>query len=228
MRLRKWEELPEFMRCDEVKKYYDILSKKKGSLFLKRLFDVVFAIILFVILAIPMLIIAIMIKADSEGPVFYRQERVTSYGKTFRIHKFRTMVNNADKIGTHVTVGNDARITKVGAKIRDLRIDEIPQLIDVISGNMSFVGTRPEAKKFVECYKSVYFATLLMPAGVTSKASIVYKDEARLLEGVSEPDKVYVEDVLPNKMKVNLEEIYRFSLSNDFKTMTETIKAVIN
>ena len=140
MRLRKWEELPEFMQCDEVKKYYDILSQKKGSLFFKRVFDLVFAIILFGILAIPMLIIAIMIKADSEGPVFYRQERVTTYGKTFRIHKFRTMVNNADKIGTHVTVGNDARITKVGAKIRDLRIDEIPQLIDVICGNMSFVG----------------------------------------------------------------------------------------
>ena len=226
MRLRKWEELPEFMRCDEVKKYYDILSKKKGSLFLKRLFDVVFAIILFVILAIPMLIIAIMIKADSEGPVFYRQERVTSYGKTFRIHKFRTMVNNADKIGTHVTVGNDARITKVGAKIRDLRIDEIPQLIDVISGNMSFVGTRPEAVKYVEKYTNEMYATLLLPAGITSEASIKFKDEAGLLEETNDVDKTYVNIVLPQKMKYNLQTVREFSLSGEFKTMIETVSAV--
>ncbi|MBE6119196.1 MAG: sugar transferase [Erysipelotrichaceae bacterium] len=227
MRLRKWEELPEFMQCDEVKKYYDILSQKKGSLFFKRVFDLVFAIILFGILAIPMLIIAIMIKADSEGPVFYRQERVTTYGKTFRIHKFRTMVNNADKIGTHVTVGNDARITKVGAKIRDLRIDEIPQLIDVICGNMSFVGTRPEAVKYVEKYTNEMYATLLLPAGITSETSIKFKDEAELLEEAEDVDKTYVEIVLPQKMKYNLQTVREFSLYGELKTMISTVSAVI-
>ena len=141
MILKKWNDLPEFMRCDEVKEYYDILSHKKGSLVLKRIFDIVLGIILLVLLAIPMLIIAMMVKIDSKGPIFYRQERVTKYGKTFRIHKFRTMVNNADKIGTAVTVGGDSRITKVGAKIRDYRLDELPQLFDVISGDSGIIGT---------------------------------------------------------------------------------------
>lgn len=141
MGLKKWNDLPEFMKCDEVKEYYEILSHKKGSLVLKRIFDIAVGIILLVLLAIPMLIIAMMVKIDSKGPIFYRQERVTKYGKTFRIHKFRTMVNNADKIGTAVTVGGDSRITKVGAKIRDYRLDELPQLFDVISGDSGIIGT---------------------------------------------------------------------------------------
>ncbi len=227
MRLRKWEKLPEYMRCDAVKEYYDILRKKQASLILKRVFDVVFAIILFIILAIPMLIIAIMIKMDSEGPVFYRQERVTTYGKKFRIHKFRTMVSNADKIGSAVTVGNDARITKVGAKIRDLRIDEIPQLIDVISGNMSFVGTRPEAVKYVEKYSDEMYATLLLPAGITSEASIRYKDEAKLLDAADDVDKEYVENVLPEKMRYNLKSIKEFSFAGEIATMFRTVFAVL-
>ena len=152
MRLWNWEDLPAFMQCDEVKEYYDILAKKKGALGLKRVFDVIIATIMLVILAIPMLIISIMIKVDSLGPVFYRQERVTAYGKKFRIHKFRTMINNADKMGSAVTAGEDTRITKIGSKIRNLRIDEIPQLIDVLAGNMSFVGTRPEVPKYVKQY----------------------------------------------------------------------------
>lgn len=141
MILKKWDDLPKFMKCDEVKVYYDILSRKKGSLFLKRIFDIVVGGILLILLAIPMLIIAVMIKMDSKGPVFYRQERVTRYGKKFRIHKFRTMVNNADKIGSAVTVGGDSRITKVGAKIRDYRLDELPQVFDVLSGDSGIIGT---------------------------------------------------------------------------------------
>ena len=162
--LKDWDELPDFMRVPEVKPYYDVLKKKQFSLLLKRIFDFVTALLLLLVLAIPMAIIAIWIKRDSEGPVFYRQERVTTYGKHFRIHKFRTMVNNADKIGTAVTVSRDARITKVGQKLRDLRLDELPQVFDVLEGAMSFVGTRPEAVKYVEQYQPEFNATLLLPA----------------------------------------------------------------
>lgn len=226
MRLRKWEDLPAFMQCEEVRKYYDILAKKKGALGLKRVFDFVVAVIMLIILAIPMLIIAAMIKVDSPGPVFYRQERVTTYGKRFRIHKFRTMVNNADKIGSAVTVGGDARITKVGNRLRNLRIDEIPQLIDVLTGNMSFVGTRPEATKYVEKYTNEMNATLLLPAGITSEASIRYKDEAELLDAADDVDRVYVEDVLPGKMRYNLQSIREFSFLGEVATMFRTFFAI--
>ena len=195
--MKKWKELPEFMRTDEVKEYYDILQTKKVSLTLKRIFDIIVALILLIILFIPMIIIAIIIKMDSEGPVFYRQERITRYGKKFKIHKFRTMVSNADKIGTAVTTNNDARITKIGSKLRNLRLDEVPQLIDVLQGNMSFVGTRPEATKYVERYSNEMNATLLMPAGITSEASIRYKDEAKLLEKAEYADFLYMLDILP-------------------------------
>ncbi len=227
MRLRKWEDLPAFMQCEEVREYYDILAKKKGALGLKRGFDVVVAVIMLIIMAIPMLIIAIMIKLDSPGPVFYRQERVTTYGKRFHIHKFRTMVNNADKIGSSVTVGGDTRITKVGNRLRNLRIDEIPQLIDVLTGNMSFVGTRPEATKYVKQYSKEMNATLLLPAGITSEASIRYKDEAELLNAADDVDRVYVQEVLPGKMKYNLQSIRHFSFLGEIATMFRTVFAVL-
>lgn len=226
MLLKKWEDLPLYMKCDEVRTYYDILSKRKISLVLKRFFDVVVASIMLIILAIPMAVIAVMIKFDSHGPVFYRQERVTTYGKHFRIHKFRTMVSNADKMGTAVTVGNDSRITRVGAKLRGLRLDELPQVLDVLSGNMSFVGTRPEAVKYVEKYKPEYFATLLLPAGITSEASIRYKDEAELLDKAEDVDKAYVEKVLPEKMKYNLNSIRKFNVGTEIVTMVRTVVAV--
>ena len=225
--LRQWDELPDFMRVPEVKPYWEMLHKKRGQLILKRVFDVGLAIILLVILAIPMIIIAILIKLDSKGAVFYRQERVTTYGKHFRIHKFRTMVSDADKIGTAVTVGNDSRITKVGAKLRHLRLDEFPQLFDVISGNMSFVGTRPEAVKYVNKYKSEYNATLLMPAGITSEAAIRYKDEEKILNGVESVDQVYMEQVVPEKMKWNLKSIREFSFFDEILTMFRTLFAVL-
>lgn len=227
MALAKWDKLPAEMRCDEVRKYYDILAKRRGQLALKRGFDLAVALILFVILAIPMAVIAIMIKLDSTGPVLYRQERVTTNGKHFRIHKFRTMVSNADKIGSAVTVGNDSRITRVGAKLRSLRLDELPQLFDVLNGDMSFVGTRPEAVKYVEKYKPEYMATLLMPAGITSEASIRYKDEDKLLNAADDVDKVYIEDVLPAKMKWNLESVQEFNFFRDMLTMPRTIFAVL-
>lgn len=225
--LRKWEDLPAFMQTPEVRPYWEILDKKRGQLALKRAFDVTAGVILLALLCPPMAVIAVMIKKDSDGPVFYRQERVTAYGRYFRIHKFRTMVSNADKIGTAVTVGNDNRITKVGAKLRGHRLDELPQVIDVIKGDMSFVGTRPEAIKYVEQYKPEYNATLLMPAGITSEASIKYKDEDKLLNAAEDVDRVYVEEVLPGKMKWNLESIKQFSFTADILTMFRTVAAVL-
>ena len=226
--LKKWEDLPAEMRCPAVREYYDILMTRRGGIFAKRLFDIVVGFVVFLILCIPMLIIAIMIKLDSEGPVFYRQERVTTNGKRFRIHKFRTMVANADKIGTAVTVGGDARITKVGAKLRDHRLDEFPQVFDVLSGNMSFVGTRPEAVKYVEKYTDEMKATLLLPAGITSEASIRYKDEAQLLDAAANVDDVYMNEVLPEKMKYNLESIqflgrYRHDVSHGCRSCGQRV-----
>jgi lipopolysaccharide/colanic/teichoic acid biosynthesis glycosyltransferase len=225
--LRNWDDLPDFMKVQEVRPYYDALNHKRGQLILKRVFDFTAASALTVVLAIPMGMIAAMIKRDSEGPVFYRQERVTTYGKHFKIHKFRTMVSNADKIGSAVTVGNDSRITKVGAKLRHLRLDELPQLFDVLEGSMSFVGTRPEAVKYVEEYRPEYYATLLMPAGITSEASIRYKDEDRLLSEADDVDRVYMDRILPGKMKWNLESVRDFHITGELKTMIRTVLAVL-
>lgn len=227
MLICKWEKLPPEMQTDEVRKYYDILRKKNFSLFWKRVFDIFVSALMLIVLSPLFLILAIAIKIDSKGPVFYRQERVTQYGKHFKIHKFRTMVSNADKIGTAVTVDNDCRVTRVGRKLRGVRLDELPQLLDILNGNMSFVGTRPEVPKYVEQYSPKMTATLLLPAGVTSLASIYYKDEAELLSGAEDTDKVYIEKILPAKMYYNLKAIENFGFWRDIKTMFMTVFAVL-
>ncbi|RGU93407.1 sugar transferase [Clostridium sp. AF15-17LB] len=224
----KWEELPPFMQVDEVKDYYDIISCHKVSLLLKRIFDVIAAGILLAVLSPLLLIISILIKLDSRGPVMFRQVRVTSYGRHFKIFKFRTMVQDADKKGTQVTTKGDARVTKVGHVLRKYRLDELPQLLNVLLGDMSFVGTRPEVVKYVEHYSNEMLATLLMPAGITSLTSIVYKDEEKLLESVDDADKTYIEQILPEKMKYNLMALKEFSFVQDIKTMFRTVSAVIN
>ncbi|MCR5182797.1 MAG: sugar transferase [Clostridia bacterium] len=211
------------MRTDAVRPYYDVLAKHRGSLVVKRAFDIVAGCVTFVVLAIPMGVIAVMIKADSEGPVFYRQERVTAYGGKFRIHKFRTMVNNADRLGSAVTVSGDSRITRVGARLRDHRLDEFPQVLDVLTGDMSFVGTRPEAVKYVERYTPEMMATLLLPAGITSEASVEFKDEAELLESAENADETYLRDILPRKMDINLRTVREFSLGREFRTLLGTV-----
>ena len=226
MMMRSWENIPEELKTKECRKYYDILRKKRISLIFKRLFDVFVALILLIILSPVFLVLAIAIKIDSKGPVFYRQVRVTQYGKQFRIHKFRSMVNDADK-GSQITVGNDSRITRVGSFIRKCRLDEICQLIDVLEGNMTFVGTRPEVPKYVEQYSAEMMATLLLPAGITSEASIYYKDEARLLDGVEDTDGIYVEKILPEKMRYNLKSIKKFGFWRDIKIMFMTVFAVL-
>ena len=226
MKIIEWEKLPCEMQTDEVRKYYDLLKRRKAALFFKRAFDLVASLIALVLLSPVFLILAIAIKLDSPGPVFYRQIRITQYGKQFRIHKVRTMVQNADK-GSQVTVNNDSRITRVGKLIRKCRLDEIAQLLDVISGNLTLVGVRPESPKYVAEYTSEMQATLLLPAGVTSLASIYYKDEAEMLDGVEDPDKVYVEKILPAKMHYNLRGIEKFSFFGDIKIMFMTVLAVL-
>ncbi|MBR6743027.1 MAG: sugar transferase [Clostridia bacterium] len=227
MILEKWENLPEQLKTEEVRPYYEVLSKKRTSLFFKRVFDIFCSGIMLVVLSPVFLILAIAIKLESEGPVFYRQTRITQYGKEFKIFKFRTMVNNADKIGTQVTVSSDSRITRVGKFIRDCRLDELGQLIDVFRGTMSFVGTRPEVPKYVAEYTNEMMATLLLPAGVTSEASILYKDESALLDSAEDVDNVYVNEVLPGKMHYNLKGIKHFNFFRDIKIMFMTILAVL-
>ncbi|MCR0567868.1 sugar transferase [[Clostridium] innocuum] len=225
--LKEWLELPEIMRNDEVKKYYDILYRKKISLFIKRIFDILASVCLLVVLSPVLLFISIWITFDSKGPVFYRQERVTQYGRVFRIFKFRTMIVDADKLGSSVTVENDQRITKVGMKIRRLRLDELPQLINVLNGDMSFVGARPEVKKYVDGYSNEMLATLLLPAGITSIASINFKNEdeliSSLLDGKETVDHIYIKEILPKKMAFNLEYIRDFKFTNDLKICLNTL-----
>lgn len=224
--LVKYDKLPDFMKNKEVKYYYDILKKKRFQLFLKRLFDIIMSLILLILIFPVFLIIGITIKIDSKGPIFYRQTRITKYGKEFKIFKFRTMVVNADKIGSLVTTNNDSRITRVGSKIRKIRLDELPQLINILLGDMSFVGTRPEVKKYVDLYTDEMYATLLLPAGVTSKASIEFKDEDEIISKYSKNDSIdniYVKKVLPEKMKYNLEYLKHFNILLDLKLCINTV-----
>ena len=216
---------------DIVKKYREEINKRKISLFLKLFLDKILALILLIPLSPIILAIAIWIKLDSEGPVFYRQERITTYGRPFRIFKFRTMVKDADKLGAAVTEHNDPRISRAGDKLRKVRLDELPQLFNVLLGDMSFVGVRPEVAKYVNRYTDEMNATLLLPAGITSPASIEYKDEDEVIEKFKGSgrsiDDIYIEEVLPDKMKYNLEYIKNFSIINDIKIMIQTALAVI-
>lgn len=225
--LKNWNELPEYMRTDEVRPYYDLLQRKKLSLFFKRVFDIVVSLIMIILCSPILLFISILIVKDSKGGVFYRQERVTQYGRVFRIFKFRTMVQNADQIGTQVTISNDSRITNVGSKLRNCRLDELPQLFNIFLGDMTFVGTRPESVHYVKSYTDEMYATLLLPAGVTSEASIEYKDEADLLDQADDVDSVYINEVLPEKMKYNLNSIKEFSFFKEIATMFRTVFAVL-
>lgn len=226
MVLREWEKLPAFMRVGEVRPYYAVLRKRKASLLLKRIFDIVVSAAMSVVLLPVFAVLSALIAADSKGGVFYRQERVTQYGKKFKILKFRTMTVGADKAGPQVTVGNDKRITRIGGFLRKYRLDELPQLFNIVTGDMTFVGTRPEVPGYVERYTPKMRATLLLPAGVTSRASIHYKDEAALLDSAENADKVYVERILPEKMYYNLESLRKFSLWEELKVMALTVLEV--
>lgn len=225
--MRKWEELPIGMQNEKVRHYYNILRKKRFSLGVKRIFDIVMSIILILVLFPILVCISALIKIDSEGPVLFKQVRVTQYGRKFKILKFRTMVNNADKIGTQVTTKGDARITRTGRLLRKCRLDELPQLFNILTGDMTFVGTRPEVPKYTCHYTDAMKATWLMPAGVTSRTSIEYKDEERLLENAEDANKIYIEEIMPAKMVYNLQEIEKFSLLRDLNTLICTVIAVL-
>lgn len=224
--LCKWEELPEGLQTEEVREYYDILSARTAGLIIKRAFDIVMSLVMIVVLLPVFAIIALLIKLDSKGPVIFKQIRVTTYGREFKMLKFRSMVADADKGSSQLTTGSDSRITRMGAKLRNNRLDELPQLFNILAGDMSFVGARPEVPRYVEQYSPEMRATLLLPAGVTSEASIMFKDEYKLLEGKEDVGKAYVEEVLPEKMKYNLDSIKNFSFLNDFRTMFRTLLAV--
>lgn len=226
MQLRRWNELPGVMRTREVRKYYNIIKKRQMSLKIKRLFDIVVASIMLMFLAVPMLVIAVCIKLDSRGPVFFRQERVTQYGRIFRIYKFRTMVVDAPKLGASVTVDNDDRITRIGKVLRKIRADEFPQVFNIINGDMTLVGTRPEVPEYVKKYTKEMYATLLLPAGLTSRTSIAYKDEDKILAGAADPDEAYVKEVLPAKMKYNLEALKKFGFVEDCRVLWDTFTSV--
>ena len=214
------------MQTEEVKKYYDILNSKKGYLIAKRIFDFALSLVMSLVFLPFIILVGIMIKIDSPGKIFFLQKRVTTNGKVFKIFKFRTMKENSEKL-SGVTIDNDPRITKLGKYLRKFRIDEIPQIFNILTGDLSFVGARPESVKYVKEYSPEMYATLLMPAGVTSPASILFKDEAELLKGAKNPDETYVKDILPKKMAYNLEYIENCSLIYDIKVMFKTVIAVI-
>ena len=206
------------------------VPKKKSYFMAKRCLDVMASgSVLLVLLPVFLIIALVVYLDDPAGSPFFYQTRVGQNGKHFRFYKFRTMVINADKIGSLVTVGEDPRITKIGKRLRGCRLDELPQLINIWKGEMTFVGTRPEVEKYVKKYTPEMMATLLLPAGVTSEASIQYKDEDKLLADVSgeDADKVYVEQILPEKMKWNLEEIKKFGFIREIGTMVKTVVAVM-
>ena len=224
--LRRWEDLPDFMRIPEVRPYYESLQEKRVQLVLKRVFDIAAALVLLLVLCVPMLLTAAWIRLDSPGSPMFRQERATVYGKRFRIHKFRTMTANADCAGSLLTVRRDPRITRAGRLLRRHHLDELPQLLDVLAGNMSFVGTRAEVIPIVEQYRPEYYATLLLPAGITSEASIRYKDEYRLLTDAEDADRVYLEKILPAKMRWNLASVRSYRFPRDLTTLVRTVRSV--
>lgn len=225
--LREWDKLPRYMRTKEVRPYYERLKNKKAGLVMKRSFDIIVSALMLLLFIPVFIIISLAIVRDSKGGIFYRQERITQYGRKFKIVKFRTMVKDADKIGSGVTVSNDNRVTKVGSKLRKYRLDELPQLINILLGDMTFVGTRPESTYYVTKYSKEMFATLLLPAGVTSEACIKYKDEAELLDKADDVDKVYIEEILPEKMRYNLGSVYEFNFIREIHTMIKTVIRVM-
>ncbi|MDD3401320.1 MAG: sugar transferase [Eubacteriales bacterium] len=225
--MRSWDRLPQELRTEEVRPYYVILKGKPVQRFVKRGFDIVMSALMLIVFSPLFLVLAALVGLGSKGGVFFRQVRVTRYGKQFRIVKFRTMVKNAEKLGTQVTVGEDARITGIGRFLRKYRLDELPQLFNVLIGQMSFVGTRPEVVRYVDHYTDQMKATLLQSAGITSVASIRYKDEDKILGAAEDPERAYIEQVLPQKMKYNLEQLRSFGLINDISTMIKTVTGVL-
>ena len=225
--MKKWENLPEYMKNEKVEYYYHILKRRQLELKIKRIFDIIVSLLLLILLSPLCIVLALFIKVDSKGAILFRQVRITQYGKCFRIFKFRTMVENAEQLGTQVTTQSDMRVTKIGKILRKYRLDEVPQLLNILLGDMTFVGTRPEVQKYVEQYTDEMKATLLLPAGVTSEASMKYKDEEDLLQSAQDADNIYVTKILPAKMNYNLKALENYSFWSDLRTMFLTIIEVV-
>lgn len=223
----RYQELPDCMKNETTQYYWEILHKNKVSFAFKRAFDVSVSLILLICLSPFFLLLALAIKIDSRGPVFYRQVRVGRYNQDFKIFKFRSMVSNADKIGLAITTGNDPRITRMGKIIRKCRLDEISQLLNVLNGTMSLVGPRPEVRKYVDAYKPEYLATLLIRPGVTAEASIRFRNEDEMLARGDDPERIYIEEILPIKMELGLEYLKHVSVFHDMKIMIQTVSAVV-
>jgi lipopolysaccharide/colanic/teichoic acid biosynthesis glycosyltransferase len=194
----------------------------------KRVFDWLASSMGLLLLAPILLFIAVRIKLDSTGPVFFRQERVGLGGRTFRIHKFRTMVTDAEMKGLQITVGTDARVTRLGHRLRKYKLDELPQLIDVWLGNMSLVGPRPEVPLYVACYPAdVRDLVLSLRPGITDRASVEFKDENEILGRAADPHKAYVNEVLPIKLRYYVEYVNTRSLLGDISLIFKTITALV-
>ena len=220
--------LPESMQNESVENYCNIISRKRSTLFFKRLFDVVVSFCALIVLSVPFLIISIIIVSDSKGGVFFIQKRVGRNSRDCGIIKFRTMVSNASELGGELTNGDsDTRITKVGAFLRKYRIDELSQLFNVLAGSMSIIGPRPEVRRFVDCYNDEQMATLLVKPGISCSSSIAFANEGELLSKSDNPDKLYIEEIMPEKAKMNLEYIKNLSLISDTKIIFNTIKEVL-
>ncbi len=205
----------------------ELLDKKKVQLIFKRVFDFAVSLLGLIALGPLLLLIAIIIKIDSKGPVFYKQVRVGKGEKQFKIIKFRTMIINAEKNGLQITVGNDSRITKVGYCLRRYKLDELPQLINVLVGDMSLVGPRPEVPKYVEMYNEKQRIILRVRPGITDLASIEYRDENTLLAKNCNPEEIYIKDIIPRKIELNTEYIENMSVFYDAKLILKTILVVI-
>lgn len=204
-----------------------VLRGRRVHLALKRLMDIAISGCALAVLWPVLLVIAIAIKIDDPGPVFYRQVRVGRGGKTFRIYKFRTMVVDADKKGLAITVGRDNRITRMGAFLRKTKLDELAQLINVFVGEMSFVGPRPEVPKYVNMYTPYQRQVLLVRPGITDYASIAYRNENDMLAGSDDPEKMYIEKIMPDKIELNMKYLREISPIADIRLILSTIIAVI-
>lgn len=229
MYVKQFEKLPTAFQKSEIKPYFDYLQTRRGSLIAKRVIDIFVAILVLTVLSPIMLLSALLIKITTKGPLFYLQERVGLYGKPFHIYKFRTMVVNADKIGAQITVGErDPRITRVGRILRTTRIDEFPQMLNVLKGDMTIIGTRPEVPRYVKEYSDEMMASLLMQPGASGVASIAYRYENEMLKDKEDPEQYYIQTILPDKMRINLDYLKKFSIWQDLWLMLRTVGCVFH
>lgn len=193
----------------------------------KRVFDLFFSLLGVAILLPLFIAIAIWIKIDSPGTIFFRQVRIGRFGREFKIYKFRTMIQGAEKLGKQITIANDRRVTSSGRFLRKYKLDELPQLFNVIKGEMSLVGPRPEVPKYVALYTSEQRRVLEVLPGITDLASMKFHNESELLQDMNNSENFYIHEIMPRKLELNMEYITRFSLVFDLVIILKTLKRVL-